>query len=476
LKDLTILLGGEFFGKVVTFAAFAYLARTLSPMDFGAVEFAVSLSLFFAIVIDCGLGPIGVRELARDRKDAGKLASGIPGVRLLIAIVTVPIMGLTTMITGYTGDAAWLIWLFAFALLAAPWNQQWLLQGLEMMGGAAAGQFLRALAFAVGVLLFVRGPRDLWAVGAVEVLAAVAAAIFYLVVQHLKVTPVNLRFTRTETFGLLREGVSVGLINLVWAFRESAPIFLLTLLAFRDETAWYGAAHRIVFSILGFSALYFFNLYPAIARRVNDSDYELERLLRSSFCVVAWTTICCALVLTLLSRPIMTTLFGPPFAAAAAPFAVLIWTLPATMAAGHARWSLIAAGHQNCVLAAQSSGAVVMLIAGWFLIARYEALGAAWAAVLGCFVVWGVAHAFAVRRLGRFPLVEAARPAMLACVCWLLSYCLRGDGPMAPIVAAAVFVVFAPVAETGLITAFRQVALAKKDVQSFPSSQTSSTV
>jgi O-antigen/teichoic acid export membrane protein len=172
----------------------------------------------------------------------------------------------------------------------------------------------------------------------------------------------------------------------------------------------------------------------------------------------------------------MSGLFGPPFAAAATPFAVLIWALPTTMLAGHARWSLIAAGHQKCVLAAQSSGAVAMLFAGWLLIPRYEALGAAWAAILGCFVVWGVAHAYAVRHLGRFPLVEATRPALLACVCWLLSYWLRDAGPTAPIVAASIFVICAPVAEARLIAAFKQVALAKEDLQSFPSTQTPSTV
>ncbi len=86
-------------------------------------------------------------------------------------IVAIPIMGMTATLTGYTGNSAWLIWLFAFALMAAPWNQQWLMQGLEMMGFAAGGQFLRTLVFALGILFFVRKSQDFWVVGIVVIIA-----------------------------------------------------------------------------------------------------------------------------------------------------------------------------------------------------------------------------------------------------------------------------------------------------------------
>ena len=102
---------------------------------------------FVVIGSPAALWPIEVRELADNRGKASELATGIPAARLPVAIFSVPVMGLTTALAGHSGDSARLVWLFALALLAAPWNQQWLMQELEMMGRAAVGQFLRTLAF-----------------------------------------------------------------------------------------------------------------------------------------------------------------------------------------------------------------------------------------------------------------------------------------------------------------------------------------
>ena len=77
-----------------------------------------------------------------------------------------------------------------------------------------------------------------------------------------------------------------------------APILLVTSLAGSAEAAWLGSAQRIVFSSVSFSALYFFNLYPAISRELSKDRVGWERLMASSYRVIAWGSIAIALAST----------------------------------------------------------------------------------------------------------------------------------------------------------------------------------
>ena len=67
LRDLASLIGGQLFSMLIGFASFTYLARVLDPASYGAMEYAIGLTAFFTVVVECGLGPVGVRHLARDR-------------------------------------------------------------------------------------------------------------------------------------------------------------------------------------------------------------------------------------------------------------------------------------------------------------------------------------------------------------------------------------------------------------------------
>ena len=189
LRDFVYLSGGELVSKGVAFVAFAYLARMLEPEAYGAVELAFSLVLLFGFVVEFGTDAIGAREVARDRGAVPGLAASIPAARLLVALVAIPAMGLSALAMGQPAETVRLVWLIALSLLAISWKQTWLLQGLEMMGWISAGGALRMLIFALGVLVLVRSPDDLLLVGAIEVAAAAAFAVYLMAVQQRRVTP-----------------------------------------------------------------------------------------------------------------------------------------------------------------------------------------------------------------------------------------------------------------------------------------------
>ena len=182
-RDLLVLSGGQFFSKLVGFVAFAYLARTLGPESYGVVEYAVGLTVFFAMLVDWGLGPIGVRELAAKPEKAESIAALISGARLMIACIAIPVLGLAAHWSGQPETAVKLVWLYALTLFAVPWKQDWLLQGREMMNAAAFAELIRTCAFAAAVAILIHSELDILYVGVAEIAAVALMTAYYLRTQ-----------------------------------------------------------------------------------------------------------------------------------------------------------------------------------------------------------------------------------------------------------------------------------------------------
>ena len=99
----------------------------------------------------------------------------------------------------------------------------------------------------------------------------------------------------------------------------------------------------------------------------------------------------------LFGRQIITILFGPEFAAANAPLAILSIGQLANAATGSVGVLLVMTGYQHRATAAMAAGAVLNVLIGLVLIPAYAETGAAIAATVSL-IVSNVLMTFATRR------------------------------------------------------------------------------
>jgi O-antigen/teichoic acid export membrane protein len=462
-KDYAVLASGQVASKVVVFLAFAWLARALDPESYGAVEYLAGLALFFATLIDGGLDVIGVRRAARSPSELGVLAFQIRIARLLLAALAVPLMAFLALTAMKETVPAALVWLFVAGLATLPWRQEWLFQATERMAEAAIAQFLRVSVFAAMAFALVRGSRDLTAVGWAELTAAIAMTAYCVWFQHTRITPLLISGSLDGFSALVREGMAVGASNLVWATNQYAPLFLIGWLIGGTETAWFAGAARVVGSLLVFSFVYHYSLYPTVTRATARNDGELARILTVSCRVTAWAGILAALAITLLAEPLMTVALGPKMAAAAPMVRVMAWMLPVVLCSGHARWSLVAAGAQLRVLWSQAAGLLATVAVALVVGPRIGGLGFAYAALAGFCVVWIVSHIFAVRAGSTPPpFTLALRPALVAAALVVAVETL-GPGVGVSLAGLLLFAAVAPLVDRKLVADIKALGNAKLD-------------
>jgi O-antigen/teichoic acid export membrane protein len=377
------LSAGEMTAKLLTFASFSYLARTLGPGNYGYVEFALAVMVFFALPADLGLGAYGAREIAREPHNARRLLHAVTGLRMALALASMVLLAGFILLLNRGPQLTFLLALYGLSLLGGPFLLQWFFQAHDRMHWVGLASTIRQLVFACLVFVLCHRGSPLFYIGITECVSVACTAVFCIyVVRRMGYGWPWPDLRIPSLMGHLGEAAPIGLTELAWAFMWYFCTVLLGLM-FSDQTlGWFGASHRILMALHTFVWLYFFNLLPSISRCVGRPDTILLGLMNASLRFVAWAGLFGAALLTVLGPHVLSIVYGQRFRAASPSFAILMWMLPVAMLSGHHRYILIAYHHQRKLLRCTVISAISAVLLGIALVPVYGGVGAAWALLI----------------------------------------------------------------------------------------------
>jgi O-antigen/teichoic acid export membrane protein len=413
-RNFGLLATGEALSKGLTIAAYAYLARALGPEEFGTLEFALAVIAVLVLLLDCGLGSYAACEVGRDPTTIPALIRPVVTLRLALMLIACIMLGSLVVLLDQRWSLRRILLLYGLALLPLPASLSWVFQGTDAMNVVAVGSMLRWVVFAAGVGLFVSGPHDTVVVPIVETTALASMVLFYLAAfrRRFPWAPAAVRTPGITT--VFREALPIGASDFAWALRMYSPTMLLGIFAGGAGVGWFGGAHRIVLALHTFVWLYFFNVLPSLARTSAQPLAELRTFLQASLRLTAWAVVFLGVVVSALSEPIVTTLYGPAFQPAASALPVLIWLVPLAAMSGHYRYVLIGHGKQRRELAASASGAIVSIALGVSMAGSFGMLGMAVALVASEGVIWALAYAFVRQTVMSIPVATVLWKPLLS--------------------------------------------------------------
>ena len=442
--NFLFLSGGELGAKLLTFASFTYLARTLGPVSYGSVEFTLAVMAFFTLPTDLGLGMFGAREIARDPSTAPRLLHEITGLRLFLTLCSMLLLAVFILFLQKGPEQKELLGLYGLSLLGTPCLLHWFFQAHDQMHWVGIASIVRQAGFALLVFTVCRRGSPLVYIGAIECasVALTAAFCIYVVKGRMGFPWPTPTFGTAGLTGHVRNALPIGLSELAWTFMWYFCTVLLGFLSPDQSLGWFGAGHRIVMAAHTFVMLYFFNLLPSISRCSGLPRTHLLQLMDDSLRLTAWAGFLAAPLLSVLAPQVMTIVYGASFHDGWRPFAVLVWVLPVAMLSGHYRYILVAYSQQKWLLVSTSISAAVAVLLAFALIPSYKGSGAAWALLIANIVLFALVY-FAVRhyvvevpvhRQLFAPLVALG----LAALC--ISVLAPRNLPLAAAVAAAVYI------------------------------------
>jgi PST family polysaccharide transporter len=380
-KNFLSLAGAEAFSKLITFAAFAYLARICGPAGFGYIEWSAAVLMCASLIVDQGFSAYGAREIAREPTRTQALVDGIVTARFLLAAIGYASILIFAFLFVREQLVVNLLLVYGLSLFGLPLLLQWVFQGHDRMNLVALTQIIRQTVFVAVVITFVGKVDDLMFVGVAEVAGVVFAALFS-VGMYRRFFAGRLKLRPILSAKLFREAVPIGLSQMFWVTRMFGATLILGLVATAEDTGYFAGAMRILIALHTFVWLYYFNILPSMSRAWIDGHEKFTELIRKSMRMVVLASAGIGLVWVFIAPLIMTSVYGQGFSNGGGALQWMAGVWLAAAISGHYRFGLIAAGQQKKEMAASALGAVVAII---FVPLGYIKFGTSGAAIGLCF-------------------------------------------------------------------------------------------
>lgn len=360
-RNFVALVGAEAFSKVITFGAFAYLARICGPAGFGYVEWSAAILMCASLIVDQGFSSYGAREIAKDPASTGKFVAEIVSARFLLAALSFAAIVAFAFAFVWEESVLKLVLAYGLSLWTLPLLLQWVFQGHDRMKLVAITQLIRQTVFVAVVITLVRRADDLVFVGFAELAGVTVAAIFSLWAYR-RFFAGKVWFKPTISKQLFFEGTPIGLSQGFWVLRMFGATLILGLVASAEDTGYFAGAMRIFIALHTFVFLYYFNLLPSLSRAWVDGREQFGWLIRRSMRIVVAACVVVGSVWYLLAPTMMTVSYGGSFLNGASALQWLAGAWIAAAISGHYRFGLVAAGQQKKEMFTSALGALVVVI------------------------------------------------------------------------------------------------------------------
>jgi O-antigen/teichoic acid export membrane protein len=366
---------GEAAARLIAFATTLLIARRLGAEGLGVVSFAFAILLYLQRVVDAGfdLG-IGIREAASRRQNLRDFVPPVLTFRLALAAATIGVLVVAALIAKEVeGD---MIMLYALTLIPLALSTRWVLTG---MGMTAIAGFSRAVGEAVVlivVFLVVSSPADLWRVPVSQLLGDSAAALLLLTVLHQYGVHASLRWDTRTVRPLVRHVAPYVGSTLLGLAIFNADLVFLRAFSDRATVGLYASAYALVSFLINVGATYSLSLITPIAQ-LADAPVERQLLYGTAWARALAVAVPVAVGGGLIAHQVITTVFGPPFAAAGAVLVVLMFSVPLSVLRSIAVSALMAQGREDILFRTVFIAAAANIALNLVAVPAFGMLGAA---------------------------------------------------------------------------------------------------
>jgi O-antigen/teichoic acid export membrane protein len=404
------LSAGELAARLVSFAAFAHLARVLGASDFGRIGLVLTIVTYLQIPVLQGFDSVGMRDVSRDRSLLRRYAGSILTMRLLAAVVTWGVAALLAQ-----PPLRWLLLLFALTLFPQAASLKWAFQAVERARPVAAAGVVSQAVFAAGAFT-VAGPEQLLRVPAFVLAGETAAALL-------------LGGLFVRSFGVPRPGLDARL------FRESAPLAassvlgtllfnfdVLALAWFQPDSAvgLYTAVYKLVLLFSTPLTLFQISLLPTLARAATGGASGLAATASPALRYLALVFLPLPFGGWLVAERLLAFLYGTEYTAGTAALRILLASLPWMAFRSLFRIILVSYQQQRLDLRTMLAGTLANVAVNLALTPRWGVAGAACATLASELVIFGMSYYYIRTRVERLPVLRhcgrplAASAVMLA--------------------------------------------------------------
>lgn len=432
---------GQISSRIIKALIIIYAARRLGAESYGVFSYALSLSAIFSILADAGVSSILTREASRDESWIEKSLGTAFIVKLSLVAFSFALVAFISPLFSTISGAAALMPLaallivfdslrdFAFSITRAKERME-----IEAVISLTTG--IGITIFGFGALWLFPNPMSLM-IGYVA--GSALGFLIALVLLRSYVAHLLKYFDATLAKQIIREAMPFALMGLLGALTINTDALMIGWLRNAFEVGLYSAAQRPVLLVYMISSLMATSVFPIIAKLAKNDDERARSIIEKIVAISLLIALPIFVGGAILSKQIVSLLFGAEYASVAATFAVLLFSIILNFPASTILNGIFAYNEQKILVIAMALGGIGNILLDYILIPPFGIVGSAFATVVSQALAFGftwlklkqINNFYTLRHIGKGFVASVA----MGIICFALS--LAGIHVIANIIISA---------------------------------------
>jgi O-antigen/teichoic acid export membrane protein len=390
--------------KGVFFITNVYLARILDASGYGVFALAQTVTYYFWFSVDLGVSMYGIREIARNRGNAGNIINSLLTMRItsgaIVFFMYTAVVSLIDMPS--THKLAFLG--CGFYLTTYSLYSDWVFKGLEKFKYIAYGSFASSGVFLISVLVFIKDADDLAIAAFVWSVSFIfgSGSLLYVLFRKAGVR-FKLDFDFRAWLYHIKESVYLSISSALLTVYRYLSILLLSYFYTTLEVGLFSAPYRVVLAVGTAGLMLPMAFFPAMSEIYIKDNGGFGKTHANLHKIMFAMGVPLAAAGTLFGENIVIALFGSQYEQSILAFKMLVWLIPLYFLRHSYGLVLIAAGFQRLHNLAVLSGVVCMSVTGLIMIPLWGIKGGALALVFSEMAILAVIVLFVRTRTERPP-------------------------------------------------------------------------
>ena len=298
--SLSVLRGFQFLIPLITLP---YLIRTIGMENFGLVNFALSLGLYFGAIIQFGFSITATREIARHRDNHIKLEqiySATLTASILLAFICGVLFTLVVLaIDKFNSHFNLYIFTLAFIVFQSLFPI-WFFQGMEKMKYITFLSMGTSVMFLISLLTFIKQEEDFILV---PLLNAMTVLITFIIAITLINKQFKINFIRPrmqEIKSIYQNGHHAFVSQLAPNLFNNSAVFLVGIFTNNTLVGVYAGATKIIDAMISLAYILSNSFFPFLSRNLEKHKVFQRIMLASAFVLTISTFVMAKFFATLL--------------------------------------------------------------------------------------------------------------------------------------------------------------------------------
>ncbi len=390
-KNIGWIFTAKIASMVITFIAMAYIARNLGPMNYGELSYALSFTGLFGFLAALGIDQILYRDLIKYPEKRNEYMGTALTLRIIASIATIIICISSALIFSPKDVSLLLIFIVSLAFVFSSFQ----LLNYEFQAEVKAKypsivSLIVVLILNILKIVVIFYGKGVIYLALIVLLEPILYAVGFIYFRIKKFGTVKYwKFDGPIARSILKDSFPLIFASAFFAIYARIDQVMIKNMMNAESVGLYGSAVAI-------SEVWYFipniiagALFPTIINAKKTSEALYYKRIKKLFWVLIFVSLITALPTTILSKYLITIIFGTGFLGALTVLQIYVWSNIGAALNMLAQQILVAENLTKIISMTTFLGMITNIVLNIFLIPKYGMAGAAFASLISYLIPFG---------------------------------------------------------------------------------------